>query len=144
MRSSKGKKSFAAMAPQSDYGNIAVAEFQQAASRLGVRVVTIARYAPGQAASAAQQIAGVANQIDALFIPEQADGMEGVNAALVASGVKTQILGTGIWNDPRVMKLPALAGRLVRRARKCRLQRFRLSLSRQIQQRSDAPRDSVL
>ena len=54
---SKGKKSFAAMAPQSDYGNIAVAEFQQAASRLGVRVVTIARYAPGQAASAARQIA---------------------------------------------------------------------------------------
>jgi branched-chain amino acid transport system substrate-binding protein len=107
---SKGKKSFAAMAPQSDYGNIAVAEFQQAASRLGVRVVTIARYAPGQAASAAQEIAGVANQIDALFIPEQADGMESVNAALVASGVKTQILGTGIWNDARVMKLPALQG----------------------------------
>jgi branched-chain amino acid transport system substrate-binding protein len=107
---SKGKKSFAAMAPQSDYGNIAVAEFQQAASRLGVRVVTIARYAPGQAAGAAQEIAGVANQIDALFIPEQADGMEGVNAALVASGVKTQILGTGIWNDARVMKLPALQG----------------------------------
>jgi branched-chain amino acid transport system substrate-binding protein len=107
---SKGKKSFAAMAPQSDYGNIAVAEFQQAASRLGVRVVTIARYAPGQAASAAQEIAGVANQIDALFIPEQADGMESVNAALIASGVKTQILGTGIWNDARVMKLPALQG----------------------------------
>jgi ABC-type branched-subunit amino acid transport system substrate-binding protein len=107
---SKGKKSFAAMAPQSDYGNIAVAEFQQAASRLGVRVVTIARYAPGQAASAAQEIAGVSSQIDALFIPEQADGMESVNAALVASGVKTQILGTGIWNDARVMKLPALQG----------------------------------
>jgi hypothetical protein len=107
---SKGKKSIAAMAPQSDYGNIAVAEFQQAASRLGIRVATIARYAPGQSASAAQQIAGVANQIDALFIPEQADGMADVNAALVASGVKTQILGTGIWNDPRVMKLPALQG----------------------------------
>lgn len=108
--SSKGKKSFAAMAPQSDYGNIAVARFQQAAARLGVRVVTIARYAPGQAASAAKEIAGVGNQIDALFIPEQADGLEGVNAALIASGVKTQILGTGIWNDARVMKLPALQG----------------------------------
>jgi hypothetical protein len=107
---SKGKQSFAAMAPQTDYGNIAVAEFQQEASRLGIRVVTIARYAPGQAASAAQEIAGVANQIDALFIPDQADGMESVSAALVASGVKTQILGTGIWNDPRVMKLPALQG----------------------------------
>jgi len=107
---SKGKKSIAVMAPQSDYGNIAVAEFQQAAARLGVRVVTIVRYAPGQAAGAAKEIAGVGNQIDALFIPDQADGMEGVSAALIASGVKTQILGTGIWNDPRVMKLPALQG----------------------------------
>jgi len=107
---SKGKKSFAVMAPQSDYGNIAVAEFQQAAARLGVRVVTIVRYAPGQAAGAAKEIAGVANQIDALFIPDQADGMEGVNTALIASGVKTQILGTGIWNDARVLKLPALQG----------------------------------
>jgi len=107
---SKGKKSFAVMAPQSDYGNIAVAEFQQAAARLGVRVVTIVRYAPGQAAGAAKEIAGVGNQIDALFIPDQADGMEGVNTALIASGVKTQILGTGIWNDARVLKLPALQG----------------------------------
>jgi branched-chain amino acid transport system substrate-binding protein len=107
---SKGKKSFAAMAPQSDYGNIAVAEFQQAASRLGVRVVTIARYAPGQAATAAQQIAAVSGQIDALFIPEQADGMESVNSALTANGIKTQILGTGIWNDGRVLKLSALQG----------------------------------
>jgi branched-chain amino acid transport system substrate-binding protein len=107
---SKGKQSFAAMAPQSDYGNIAVAEFQQAAARLGVRVVTIARYAPGQAASAAKEIAAVSGQIDTLFIPEQNDGMDGVNAALAASGVKTQILGTGIWNDPRIMKMPALQG----------------------------------
>jgi branched-chain amino acid transport system substrate-binding protein len=107
---SNGKKSFAAMAPQSDYGNVAIAEFQQAASRLGVRVVTIARYAPGQAAGAAKEIAGVANQIDALFIPETAEGMESVNAALAASGIKTQILGTGIWNEARVMKLPALQG----------------------------------
>jgi len=107
---SKGKKSIAVMAPQSDYGNIAVAEFQQASARLGVRVATIVRYAPGQAGDAAKQIAAVGNQIDALFIPDQADGMPGVGAALAASGVKTQILGTGIWNDPRVMKLPALQG----------------------------------
>jgi ABC-type branched-subunit amino acid transport system substrate-binding protein len=106
----KGKKSFAVMAPQSDYGNIAVAEFQQEAARLNARVVTIARYAPGQAAGAAKEIAGVAAQIDALFIPEQAEGMPGVSAALVGAGVKTQILGTGIWNDARVLKLPALQG----------------------------------
>ena len=36
--------------------------------------------------------------------------MPGVSAALVANGVKTQILGTGIWNDARVLKLPGLQG----------------------------------
>jgi branched-chain amino acid transport system substrate-binding protein len=107
---SKGKKSFAVMAPQNDYGTIAVNEFQQEASKLGVRVVTIARYTPGQPADAAAQIAGVASEIDALFIPEQADGMAGVAAALQTAGVKTQLLGTGIWNDARVIKLPAMNG----------------------------------
>ena len=79
---SRGKKSFAVMAPQNDYGNIAVAEFQQTAGRLNAPVVVIARYAPGDAQSAAQQIAAVGGQIDALFIPEQADGMPAVAHAL--------------------------------------------------------------
>jgi ABC-type branched-subunit amino acid transport system substrate-binding protein len=108
--STKGKKSFAVLAPQNDYGNIAVGEFQQTAARLNARVVTIARYAPGQPASGAKEIAAVANQIDALFIPEQADGMPAVAAALAAAGVKTQLLGTGVWNDGRVIKLPQLQG----------------------------------
>jgi branched-chain amino acid transport system substrate-binding protein len=105
-----GKKSFAVLAPDSDYGNVAVAEFQTVAARLNARVVTVARYPAGQPAAGMQEIAGVANQIDALFIPEQAEGMSAVSAALASSGVKTQLLGTGVWNDPRVLKLPALQG----------------------------------
>lgn len=107
---SRGKRSFAVLAPQTDYANVAVGEFQQAAARAGARVVTVARYAPGQPQSAVPEIAGAANQIDALFIPEQADGMGAVAAALAASGVRTQILGTGVWNDARVLRLPALQG----------------------------------
>ena len=105
-----GKKSFAVLAPESDYGNVAVSEFQAAAGRLNARVVTIARYPPGQPATGVQQIAEVANNIDALFIPEQAEGMPAVSAALASSGLKAQILGTGVWNDPRVLKLPAVQG----------------------------------
>ena len=105
-----GKKSFAVLAPESDYGNVAVAEFQTAAGRLNARVVTVARYPPGQPATGMQEIAGVAKDIDALFIPEQAEGMPAVSAALASSGLKPQILGTGVWNDPRVLKLPALQG----------------------------------
>src|SRR5271165_2282719 len=106
----RGKKSFAVMAPQNDYGNLALAEFQQTAGRLNTPVVVIARYAPGEAQGAAQQVAAVSGQIDALFIPEQAEGMPAVAAALASSGVKTQLLGTGVWNDARVLRLPQLQG----------------------------------
>ena len=98
------------MAPQSDYANVALAQFQQTAGRLNAPVVVVARYAPGQPQEAAQQIAAAGGQIDALFIPDQADGMPAVASALAASGVKTQLLGTGVWNDARVLKLPELQG----------------------------------
>jgi ABC-type branched-subunit amino acid transport system substrate-binding protein len=68
------------------------------------------RYPPGQASTISSQISAVSNDIDALFVAEQADGMAAVNDALVASGVKTQILGTGVWNDARVLRLPSLQG----------------------------------
>ena len=110
----KGKKSFAVLAPENEYGNVAVAEFQQAAARRGVRVQAIERYAAGGALAAVQKVALVKDQIDALFVPEQADAMANVSQALVANGLgggpKLQILGTGLWNDARILKLPALQG----------------------------------
>ncbi|HTR14012.1 MAG TPA: penicillin-binding protein activator [Roseiarcus sp.] len=107
---SRGKRSFAVMAPQSEYGNIAVAEFQQVAGNLNAPVVVVARYAPGQPQSAAQEIAAVGGRIDALFIPEAAEGMPAVASALGAAGIKTQLLGTGVWNDARVLRLPQMQG----------------------------------
>ncbi len=106
---SRGKRTFAVMAPQNEYGNIAVAQLQQTAGRLNAPVSVIARYAPGQPQSAAQQVAA-AGQIDALFIPEQADGMAAVASALASNGIKTQLLGTGVWNDSRVLRLRELQG----------------------------------
>jgi hypothetical protein len=109
----RGKKSFAALVPENDYGNVALAEFQAATARAGVRVQTIERYAPGSASAAVQRVAGLGDQIDAVFIPEQADGMIAVSQALSASGItgpRLQLLGIGVWNDARVLKLPALQG----------------------------------
>jgi branched-chain amino acid transport system substrate-binding protein len=107
---SRGKKTFAVMAPQNDYGNIALAEFQAKAGGLNAPVVATARYSPGQPRDAAQQIAAVGGQMDALFVPEQADAMAAVADALAAAGVKTQLLGTGVWNDARVLRLPQMQG----------------------------------
>jgi branched-chain amino acid transport system substrate-binding protein len=110
---SKGKRSFAALIPDNDYGRVAEAEFQAVAARKGVRVMAIEHYAPGGAGDAAKKIAALGDQIDALFIPEQAEGMAVVAKALTdagLSGAKVQFLGTGVWNDARVLKLPAMQG----------------------------------
>ncbi len=107
---SSGKKSFAIIAPQNDYGGVAADRFQDRAQSLNVQMVVTARYSAGQMAGAAQQVAAVQGQIDALFIPEQADAMPAVANALASANVKTKFLGTGVWNDPRVLKLPQMQG----------------------------------
>lgn len=110
---SRGKKSVAALAPESEYGTVALAEFQSAAARRGLRVMAIERYSASSLTAAAQRVAALDGQIDTLFIPEQAEGMAAVSAALVAAKLdpkRVQILGTGVWNDARVLKLPALQG----------------------------------
>jgi hypothetical protein len=107
---SAGKKSFAVMAPQNDYGNVAAERFQQTAGGMNAQILVTARYGAGQMAAAAQQVAAVQGQIDALFVPEQADAMQAVANALSSNGVKTQLLGTGVWNDARVLKIPQMQG----------------------------------
>lgn len=108
---SRGKKSIAALIPENDYGRVAEAAFQQAAARDNIRVMALEHYQPQTAAAAVQKIAALGDQIDALFIPDQADAMPAISQTLAAAGFngrKVQILGTGLWNDARVLKLPAL------------------------------------
>ena len=107
---SKGKTNFAILAPQNEYANVAVAEFKTEAARVGANVVAVARYAPGQAGAAAAQLAKDAPNADAVFLPEQADALGGVASSLASAGLKAQLLGTGVWNDPRVAAIPALQG----------------------------------
>ena len=52
---------------------------------------------------------------DALFIPDGGDSLPDVAQVLVANGVNTkriQLLGTGLWDDPRVFQTQALDGGL--------------------------------
>ena len=110
---SRGKQSFAALIPENDYGRVADAAFQSAAARKGVRVIAVERFGPGGLPAAVQKLAGVSSSFDALFIPEQAEGMSAVAQALSANGLdskKAQLLGTGVWADARVLRLPALQG----------------------------------
>ncbi len=109
----KGKKSVAALVPENDYGRVAEAAFLQAAARNNLRVMAVEHYQPQTLGQAAAKVAALGDQIDSLLIPEQADTMASVSQALATAGLDTkrvQVLGTGLWNDARVLKLPSLQG----------------------------------
>ncbi len=111
---SHGKRSFAAMLPDNAYGTVVEAAFKQAVARRGARIVALERYPldAGQMQAPARLVAQAARSADALFIPDGADAVPAVVQALTAAGLqpkRLQLLGTGLWDDPRIFGDAALA-----------------------------------
>ncbi|AIQ91062.1 MULTISPECIES: penicillin-binding protein activator [Methylobacterium] len=112
-----GKRSFAALIPETAYGNAVEAEFREAVARKGARVAAVERYPAGAPGPAVERltrvIAGPGATADALFIPETADALPGVAAALTKAGfspARIRPIGTALWNEPSLFALPALQG----------------------------------
>ena len=111
---STGKRSFAALLPENAYGNVVEAAFKQAVGRRGGRIVAFEKYGADRAA-AARNVAQALGQADALFIADDGDSVVNVADALTAAGANLrniQLLGTGLWDNPRVYANPALQGGL--------------------------------
>lgn len=112
----RGKKAFAALIPQTPYGNVVETEFMNVANQGGRRVTLVERYQPGNKASmdaAVAKIKASGASSDSLFIGEGADGIALLMQALSAAGIngkQMQFVSTGIWNDQRITSLPALDG----------------------------------
>jgi branched-chain amino acid transport system substrate-binding protein len=110
-----GKKSFAALLPDSAYGSVVEGAFQEAVARGGGRVIVLERYGQDKAQQqeAVKRVAAAAPQADALFLPDGPDTIPELVAALNTSGLDTQkilVLGTGQWDDPRIRNETALTG----------------------------------
>ena len=111
---STGKRSFAALLPDNAYGNVVEAAFKQAVGRRGGRVIAFEKYGTDRA-TAARNVANALGQADALFLADDGDSVVTVADALTAAGAKLkniQLLGTGLWDNPRVFASPALQGGL--------------------------------
>lgn len=113
----RGRRSYAALIPEGTYGSIVEAEFREATARRGARVVAVERYPPGQADAAVARLAsvlgGAAPQADALFLPDNPEGLPAVAESLLKAGFNPQRVkpvGTGLWNEPRAFGLAALQG----------------------------------
>jgi ABC-type branched-subunit amino acid transport system substrate-binding protein len=109
-----GKKSYAALLPQNAYGNVVEAAFKQAVGRRGGRIVAFERYGTDRAASA-RNISQQLGTADALFIADDGDSVVQMADALTAAGANLkniQLLGTGLWDNPRVFASANLQGGL--------------------------------
>ena len=111
---STGKRSFAALLPENAYGNVVEAAFKQAVGRKGGRIVAFEKYGAdrnGPARNVAQALGGA----DALFLADDGDAVVAAADALTQAGANLknlQLLGTGLWDNPRVFGAPALQGGL--------------------------------
>jgi ABC-type branched-subunit amino acid transport system substrate-binding protein len=109
-----GKRSFAALLPDNAYGNVVEAAFKQAVGRKGGRIVAFEKYGADRAAPA-RTVAQALGSADALFIADDGESVVAVADALTAAGANLrniQLLGTGLWDNPRVLASPALQGGL--------------------------------
>lgn len=109
----QGKRSFAAMLSEGAYGNVVEAAFKQAVARKGGRIVAAERYALDAARMQvpAKVVAQAARSADAVFIPEGPEVVPSVVQALTAAGMpRRQLLGTGLWDDPRIFSDASLQG----------------------------------
>ncbi len=112
---STGKHSFAALIPDNPYGTVVEAAFKQSVARRNGQIVGLERYPHDQSGmtNPIGSIAQASARADSLFIPDGGDAVPGVVAALTKNGVNTkrlQLLGTGLWDDPRIYATPALDG----------------------------------
>src|SRR5271154_1674843 len=109
-----GKKSFAALLPDNAYGSVVEAAFKQAVGRRGGRIVAFEKYGADRA-TPARNVAQALGQADALLIADDGDSVVATADALTAAGANLrniQLLGTGLWDNPRVFSNPNLQGGL--------------------------------
>lgn len=113
----QGRTSFVAVIPQTPYGAVAEGAFQESVARLGGRVVSLEKVTPEAAPAAAGRAAALvkSGQAQVIFAPFDATLMPSVARALSKAGVtpaQAMLIGTGIWDDPRLFSETSMAGAL--------------------------------
>jgi branched-chain amino acid transport system substrate-binding protein len=111
--SAQGRASFAALVPQTPYGDRVAQAFQDEVTAKGGKVTDIERYTPAPDGLAAPAKAALATNPDALLVAEGGVLLRGAAPGLAAAGVdgkRIKLLGTGLWDDPVNAHESALSG----------------------------------
>ena len=114
---SQGRQSFAVLLPANSYGTVVEATLQRVIGNTGGRIIVIERYNLDRASmqEKATAVAAIVKQgtVNAVFIPDGGDAAPFLSQILAANGVSPaaiKYLGSGQWNDPRVLAESNLAG----------------------------------
>jgi branched-chain amino acid transport system substrate-binding protein len=119
---SKGKKRFAALIPDTVYGQTVEPAFRSAVAKAGGEIVALERYASNATSmltSAKSVVAAITSAdssgrpIDALFVPAGQEQLELLGPLLTYAGItgaKLKLLGTSAWDVPIIARDDALIG----------------------------------
>jgi ABC-type branched-subunit amino acid transport system substrate-binding protein len=118
---SRGKRRFAALLPDDEYGRVVEPVFRRAVERNNGIVQAVSRY-PLEANAMLSPVRAIADEIrqsedtaapiDALLIAGGAEVLPQIDPILTYSGInstRVQLLGTGGWDYPNAGRNPALA-----------------------------------
>jgi ABC-type branched-subunit amino acid transport system substrate-binding protein len=113
----QGKRSFAALLPNNGYGSVVEAALQKVVADAGGRVFALERYDLDRVSmqAKASAVAGVVKggTVDAIVMPDAGDAAPFLAQILAAGGVKpakVKLLGSGQWDDARILKESNLSG----------------------------------
>lgn len=106
-----GHSSFAAMVPQTAYGDKVAEQFRSTVTNVGGAITALERFAP-QPGMVGPPADRVANSFpDAILLAEGGVMLQTLGPALALRGASSpgvRFLGTGLWDDPAVAREPML------------------------------------
>lgn len=109
----QGRRKFAALIPQTAYGDAVAWAYRTAVIAQGGELVALARYNPAQGTLSDPAVEIAKSGCDAILLPQGGSLLRALAPALVYNGIdltKVKLLGTGLWNDPANAKEKLLAG----------------------------------
>ncbi|HEY4275927.1 MAG TPA: penicillin-binding protein activator [Rhizomicrobium sp.] len=110
---SQGRKNFAAMVPQSPYGDLVSSVFDDAVKSAGGKVVDVEHFTPDASMVMAPSAAIAKTSADVIMIAQGGTVLRAIAPSLAFNGLdpaKVKLLGTGLWDDAGIAREQALDG----------------------------------
>ncbi len=109
----QGHSKFAAMLPQTPYGDVAEGAFKDSVAAAGGQAVDMERFTPNAGAVMEPAAAVAKTDADALLIAQGGTVLKAIGPALIFNNLdrtKVKLLGTGLWADASLWREDSLTG----------------------------------